>query len=134
MIHCSGEGSQVQEILFDGKPQFATVLPYTISPDVEKIEIKKGILSTPLLTKLNAILEEATFDDSNKEMALQTRSFEGHKVSAVVKTPIPVKNVKLQNSDKKIEWRVNKESKNYELLIEFMQESNNDRLIISFGE
>lgn len=134
MVNISGEGNHVREVLFDGEPQNSMVLPYTFNQDVEKIEILKGSLSTPLLTNLNAILQEITFDVSKREMVLEIKSFEGHKVSAVVDTPFQVNEVRLHKSDSEVEWWIEEVSNNYELFIEFEQESNNDRLVIKFNE
>jgi len=131
-VDISGEGNHVREILFDGKRQYSTVLPNKLNPDLEKIEIRIGSLSAPVLTNLNAVLQEVTYDDSKREMTLQIRSFEGHKVSAVIKTPFEVNEIRLSNSERDVKWHVNKVLNSYELTLEFGQESNNDRLIILF--
>ena len=134
MVNISGEGDHVSEILFDGKRHYSTVLPYTFNPNVEKIDIRKGSISTPLLTDLNAILRKITFDDSKREMVVNISSFEGHKVSAVIETPFKVNKVKMGKSDWKVDWRIEERLDYYALFILFVQKSNDDKLIISFDK
>lgn len=131
-VHISGEGNYVHEILFDRKKQYSTVFPYKLREGITTIQIKKGSLSTPLLTNLNAILQQVTFDDAKKEMVVQIRSFEGHKVNAVIQTPFNVRKVMLHNNESDVTWRIDESSSNDELLIEFEQKSLKDELTILF--
>lgn len=131
-VNITGRGNHVSQLLFDGKSQYSTVLPYKLNPDIEKIEIRKGTLLKPLLTNLNAVLQEVIFDDSKREIAFQIRSFEGHKVLAVVETPFQVSKVRLNDNERNIPWKADEVLNGYVISIEFVQESKSDRLIILF--
>ncbi|MEX2604209.1 MAG: amylo-alpha-1,6-glucosidase [Gracilimonas sp.] len=131
-VDISGKGNQVQSIHFDGKQEYSTVLPYNLNQDLEKIEIRKGILSAPLVTKLNAILQHVEFDEVNHNMNIKIKSFEGHQVVAVIDTPWPVEEVSINGSSNKIDWSIAKNEDVYKLQIEFNQKYNTDELSVDF--
>ncbi len=126
----NGKGKEVAYIKYNGATIPTLVLPTDIS-NLNKIEIKLGKTSTPLIYSANGQINNINYNFNKNILEFDLESFIGHKIQIKIVSPIKIRNIFI-NKEITNEYRVVQEDGLYKLTVNHIAKLKNNKYLIEF--